>query len=155
MSFNRKVQQTINLADGTKLYPGTFISTSAYWAARDSAVFPEGEKFKPWRWLELRQEAEKDGRSVIPYLASSVSADNLFWGYGRNACPGRFMAAAEIKLLIAWILHHFDVVFPSGQSKRPDSLFLDERVVPDPKQQIGFRLRQESKGSQGTGSWQR
>lgn len=51
------------------------------------------------------------------------------------------MAAAEIKLLLAWILWHFDICFPRDQSQRPESVFVDERVFPDPEQQIGFRLR--------------
>ncbi len=80
---------------------------------------------------------------MTPYLATSTSPDNLHWGYGRNACPGRFMAAAEIKLSLAWILWHFDISFPYGQVDRPENIFVDERVVPSQKQEIGFRLRQK------------
>jgi cytochrome P450 len=144
VSFNRKVQLTIKLHDGTTLHPGTFISTPAYWAAMDPAIFPNAEEFQPWRWFELRSQAERENRSTVPYLASSISSENLFWGYGRNACPGRFMAATEIKLLVAWMLHHFDITFPKGQDSRPESLFMDERVVPDPNQDIGFQLRQDN-----------
>ncbi|KKA16514.1 hypothetical protein T310_9887 [Rasamsonia emersonii CBS 393.64] len=141
LSFNRKVRRKITLSDGVTIPPGTFICTPGYWAARDPEIFADGEDFKPWRWLELREAAEREGKSVTPYLASSTSPDNLHWGYGRNACPGRFMAAAEIKLILAWILWHFDISFPPGQSERPESLFVDERVIPCPTQEIGFRRR--------------
>ncbi|KAF2462876.1 cytochrome P450 [Lindgomyces ingoldianus] len=144
LSFNRKVQRTIKLHDGTTLHPGTFISTPAYWGAMDPAIFPNADEFQPWRWFELRSQAERENKNTVPYLASSISLENLFWGYGRNACPGRFMAAAEIKLLVAWMLHHFDITFPEGQDSRPESLFVDERVVPDPNQDIGFQLRQDN-----------
>ena len=143
VSFNRKVRRTFTLSDGLTIPSGTFISTSAYWTARDPEIFEGGEDFRPWRWLELREAAERAGKSVTPYLATSTSPDNLHWGYGRNACPGRFMAAAEIKLILAWILWHFDISFPHGQVDRPENIFVDERVVPSQKQEIGFRLRQK------------
>ena len=53
------------------------------------------------------------------------------------------MAAAEIKLILAWILYHFDVAFPKGQRERPENLFIDERVIPSRSQEIGFRIRQK------------
>lgn len=106
-------------------------------------MFPGGEEFNPWRSFEMREIAEREGKSTTPYLASSTSPDNLHWGYGRNACPGRFMATAEIKLILAWILWNFDIAFPQGQTTRPESLFVDERVIPCPTQEIGFRLRKK------------
>ncbi|KAJ3580533.1 hypothetical protein NPX13_g41 [Xylaria arbuscula] len=142
LSFNRKVKQPITLSSGTKIPAGTFISTPAYWAARDPNAFPPtGDGFEPWRWSDLREEAEQKGHSSIPYLASTPSPHNLHWGYGRNACPGRFMAAVEVKLIIAWIIWNFDVSWPLGQTKRPENLFIDERVLPDPTQHIRFRRR--------------
>lgn len=143
MSFNRKVCRKVTLSDGLTIPSGTFISTSAYWTARDPDYFEGGAEFRPWRWLKLREAAERAGKSQTPWLATSTSPENLHWGYGRNACPGRFMAAAEIKLILAWILCHFEICFPYGQLKRPESHFVDERVVPSPTQKVGFRLRQE------------
>lgn len=151
VNFNRKVRQPITLSNGKTIPTGTFLCTSGYWAARDPELFPGGDEFRPWRWFELREQAERQGKTATPYLASSTSPDNLHWGYGRSACPGRFMAAAELKLLVAWILWHFDIAFPSGQSQRPESIFVDERVFPDPKQEIGFRPRKPmSLGVPGT-----
>lgn len=39
----------------------------------------------------------------------SVSTRSLMFGYGRHACPGRFFAANEIKLILAKILKEFDL----------------------------------------------
>ena len=120
---------------------GTFISIPAYWAARDSKYFKGGVDFLPWRWLESREAAERAGESVTPFLATSTSPENLHWGYGRNACPGRFMAAAEIKLILAWILWRFEISLPIGQNTRPKTSFVDERIIPNQSQKMGFRLR--------------
>ena len=51
------------------------------------------------------------------------------------------MAGAEIKLILAWMLWHFEICFPYGQFKRPKSIFVDERVVPSQTQEVGFQLR--------------
>ncbi len=143
MSFNRKVRRQVTLSNGVTIPPGTFISVPAYWAARSLDGFSaDGEAFEPWRWLNLREEAERQGKSTIPYLSSTPSYHDLHWGYGRNACPGRFMAAAEVKLLLAWTLWHFDISFPAPQAERPESIFIDERVIPDHTQKVGFRLRE-------------
>ncbi|KAI5860763.1 cytochrome P450 [Durotheca rogersii] len=123
LSFNRKVQSSITLKDGLTIPAGTFISVPSYWAARDPDIHLNGSEFHPWYWFDLR----------------STSPTNLYWGYGRNECPGRFMAAVEIKLLVAWMLRNFDVTFPPGQTGRPENLFVDERVRPCPTQEVGFR----------------
>lgn len=141
VNFNRKTRRPITLSNGAKVPTGTFLCVPGYWAARDPEIFPDGQEFVPWRWFDLREEAERQGKSPIPYLASSTSSENLYWGYGRNACPGRFMAAAELKLIVAWTLWHYDICFPQGQTQRPESIFVDERVFPDPAQNIGFKKR--------------
>ena len=141
VSFNRKVRKSVTLSNGLAIPTGTFISTSAYWTARDPEIFTGGDEFAPWRWLQLREDAEKEGKSATPYLATSTSSDNLHWGYGRNACPGRFMAVAEIKLVVAWLLSRFDLCFPDGQMGRPENKFVDERIIPDQTQKLGLRLR--------------
>lgn len=150
VNFNRKVRRPITLSNGVNLPPGTFLCTPGYWAARDPEKLSRADEFRPWRWLELREGAEQQGKSATPYLASSPNLDNLFWGYGRNACPGRFMAAAEIKLLLAWTLFHFDVSFPQEQGHRPESVFIDERVHPDANQKIGFRLQRDWRATPGS-----
>lgn len=216
LSFNRKVRQPITLpvlagstgsglSHGEVTIPaGTFISTPAYWSARDPAIFPPAScskeenlespghqehqeespheqprtsecddthgEFQPWRWYHKRKEAEaaaerhpknhshNPAATVTPYLSSSTSPDNLYWGYGRNACPGRFLAAADIKLLVGWMLYHYEIRFPpdpdSGRdligsaeekknqkqysTRRPENVFVDERIMPCPQQLIGF-----------------
>jgi hypothetical protein len=48
--------------------------------------------------------------------------------YGKNACPGRFFAAAEIKVLLVYTLSVYDIQFPKGQPK------------PKPFWNAGFRM---------------
>lgn len=41
----------------------------------------------------------------------------LGWGYGKTACPGRFLADIEIKLIVSFILLNYDLKNPEGQGR--------------------------------------
>jgi cytochrome P450 len=47
-----------------------------------------------------------------------VTRENLTWGYGQHACPGRFFAANEIKLMLARILMDYDLRLPEGMTAK-------------------------------------
>ena len=110
-----------------------------YCIARDPEYYKEANAFDPWRFYDARQTTENEKANQNQLV--STNARNLAWGYGKSACPGRFLAAAQMKLLLAWILTHYDVRFPEGQKKRPENTHVDERIMPDRTQKVGFRLR--------------
>jgi cytochrome P450 len=109
-----------------------------YALARDPEYYDDPLEFKPFRFYDMRQEDAEEGHR---HQFASTSPNNLPWGYGRAACPGRQFAALEIKLICAQLLVKFDMKFPDGQDKRPDNVYVDERITPDRTQKIGFRLR--------------
>lgn len=39
----------------------------------------------------------------------STSAEYQAFGHGRHACPGRFFAADELKLLLAYVVLNYDI----------------------------------------------
>lgn len=87
------------------------IEIPAVAVSSDSNVFPQADKFDPLRFYKLRTEA-KDGGSVEKAANNqfvSVNQSSLTFGYGRHACPGRFFAANEIKMILAYALLQYDV----------------------------------------------
>ncbi len=64
-------------------FPPSTLSTHELWPdraiARDPEVFPDGEEFKPTRWLD------DQGR-----LKDDLKFFN--WGFGRRVCPGQHLA---------------------------------------------------------------
>ncbi len=40
------------------------------------------------------------------------------FGFGRHACPGRFFAANEIKMIIANFVMDYDIKLPDGVKER-------------------------------------
>jgi hypothetical protein len=43
--------------------------------------------------------------------------------YGRSACPGRFFASMEMKLLLCYVLSVYDIRYPAGQPKPQPSWY--------------------------------
>lgn len=63
----------------------------------------------------------------------------MSFGYGRHACPGRFFAANEIKLIMARLLLDFDFKMPDGQTERFENITVASSVIPDAKKEILMR----------------
>ena len=51
-------------------------------------------------------------RNREQYQFVSVTKENMAFGFGRHACPGRFFAANEIKLILARLLLGYDMRLP-------------------------------------------
>jgi len=75
----------------------------------------------------------------------SVSDDFLSFGHGRHACPGRFFASNEIKMLVAYLVMNYDVEFMEERIKNSDIL---HQSVPPSTASIRIRRR---KGAFGLG----
>ncbi|KAG8162698.1 hypothetical protein KVR01_007176 [Diaporthe batatas] len=142
-SFRRYVYKPITLKDGTHIPAGTFIETPSLPVLHDPAHYPDPEVFNPYRFYDLRT---KDGtpdpngfRTRESYQFVSVTKENTSFGFGKHACPGRFFAANEIKLIMARILLQFDVRFPEGVKERYPNFYVGSVSGPDPAGVVEFR----------------
>lgn len=63
----------------------------------------------------------------------------MAWGYGRHACPGRFFATQEVKVLLAQLLLEYDFKMPNGLTERYADLDFGMSVMPDPSKEIMFK----------------
>lgn len=58
----------------------------------------------------------------------SVSPNSLTFGYGRHACPGRFFAANEIKMILARTLLEWDIKNVGDSQERYPNLEFSNTV---------------------------
>jgi cytochrome P450 len=72
----------------------------------------------------MRQRGEEMKRK---HQLISVSKEDLAWGFGRHACPGRFVANIVIKIMLAEFLLKLHVKNPEG-APRHKSIELDGQV---------------------------
>jgi cytochrome P450 len=61
------------------------------------------------------------------------------FGYGRHACPGRFFAANEIKLILARIVLQYDLRMPGGATERYAKIIQGSSAAPNPRLVIEFK----------------
>ncbi len=84
--------------------------------------------------MDLRSSAVPDPlnyKNKEQYQFVTVTKDFMAFGYGRHACPGRFFAANEIKLILANILLNYDIKMPNGLTERYPNIIMGMDSLPD------------------------
>ncbi|KAI0161016.1 cytochrome P450 [Hypoxylon sp. FL1284] len=133
----RVANQSFTFKDGTHIAAGTRLTFCNYAHQHDPAVTPNPEAFDPMRSYRKRHSAPEH---MNKYISTQLGDTNLTFGYGNQACPGRYFAVAEIKMIMVRLLSEFEFKFFDGQS-RPKSRYADENVYPDPDAKILMRRR--------------
>ena len=70
----------------------------------------------------------------------SSSLDHLPFGHGRYACPGRYFAACELKLMLAHTVMTYDVKMEI-EGVRPQDMWFMDTCVPNSNANVLFRKR--------------
>ena len=92
-------REPFTFSDGTYLPKGTNISVPVHAIHLDESNYPNPTSFVPFRFVD-KGEKESTGRKVD---MTSTHTDFLLFGHGWHACPARFFAATELKLMSALI----------------------------------------------------
>ncbi|WP_427913035.1 cytochrome P450 [Ramlibacter sp. MMS24-I3-19] len=85
---------------GVQVPRGTLVLCLMRPAGLDGATFARPEAFDPKRRL---------GEQGAAHAMASARRATMPFGAGPRMCPGRYLALAEIKLVIAMLLAHFEV----------------------------------------------
>ncbi|GKZ17000.1 hypothetical protein AbraIFM66951_005729 [Aspergillus brasiliensis] len=121
VTFERKVIEPFSLLDGTRLHAGEHIAAPAFHVGWDPEYIENPEVFDGLRFHRLRNYQGGLSASTTAtgkYHYVSVNETSLHFGYGRNACPGRWFTAIQIKLFLGFLLVRYDVA--SGESLKGD-----------------------------------
>ena len=157
----------ITLEDGLHLNKGINIGLSAYSIHHDETIYDDAMAYDAFRFSRAREAfAESQGiptddlmtaEKPMPNGAATNKGDNLTevlkhknlsmvstsetflpFGHGRHACPGRFFAANELKLLIAYMVLNYEI---KPLAVRPKNIWLADTVLPPMKATIQVRRR--------------
>ncbi|RYC60678.1 hypothetical protein CHU98_g5548 [Xylaria longipes] len=99
-----------------------------------------GDQFDGLRYSKKRQPGAGLGTR---HQYSSTDKQHITFGHGRFACPGRFVAAAEIKIVLAMVLERYQISFGEGCA-RPKNLHLLELGFQDPSIRVYLRERENA-----------
>jgi len=131
---------------------GMMLSWGSMAVARDEEVYEDPLSYDPFRFWRIREaasasataSASKDGQgqgqgsreALSSFVATSLT--HMPFGHGKHACPGRFLIDVELKMVMAYLVMHYDLAFPEEYGgKRPENRWLAEGEMPP----VGARIR--------------
>ncbi|ROW08498.1 hypothetical protein VMCG_03255 [Cytospora schulzeri] len=130
----------IKLKDGTTIPVGTRIAWAGHHHANDPSTVSNPDEFDALR--SYRKRHANNGANINKHTAGQTNSSSLSFGYGGQACPGRYFAVAEIKMLLMRLLLEFEFAFPEGKT-RPKIMYADENVFMDPHAKLMMRKRKD------------
>lgn len=105
---------------------------------RDASVYEDCDKFKASRFLELRkQPGHENGWQFV-----TTSMDHIGFGHGQHACPGRFFASNETKIILCYLLLRYDFKLMPGM-ERPENMWAAAECMPNIGSRIMIRRNRE------------
>ncbi|KAJ7634631.1 cytochrome P450 [Roridomyces roridus] len=106
----KEAQSEFTFSDGTTVPAGTLIAVPVLAEHRSEANYTHPNKFEPWRFADMRDEAGEG----IRHQMVTPTPDFLAFGIGRHACPGRFFAVNMLKLIMAHMILTYDFKLKDG-----------------------------------------
>lgn len=125
------------LSDGVFIKRGSSITIPP--PMRDPSIHENPEEFDGYRFYRIRQQPGKKNVSISysspePICSSgeinltdmnelktsqlvTTSPTELGFGYGQHACPGRFLAVNEVKIVLCHFILKYEWRLPEGAQK--------------------------------------
>ena len=135
-SLNRLALKEIPLSDGTVIPKGATIAVSAH-VNEDETIYPNAATYDGYRFYKMRQEPGHEHRHQFV----TTSRESYGFGHGIHACPGRFFATNESKILLIHLLLKYDWKLKEG-SERPKNFEVGTELITDPTVELLFRSRE-------------
>ncbi|CAA7260277.1 unnamed protein product [Cyclocybe aegerita] len=134
--MNRKVLRDFTFSNGVVVPAGTHLAVAVRSMHFDEALYENPDTFDGFRFMSMGQE----GGDTSKHSIAALGLDYVVFGNGRHACPGRFFAVSEIKVMLAYVLISYDVKFPD-QRLRPENIWFHGICSPDRMAEVMFRKR--------------
>ncbi|KAG6064642.1 hypothetical protein E4U32_008241 [Claviceps aff. humidiphila group G2b] len=133
--MDRRVETDVTLSDGTFLPKGslTAFSCQRRW---DHTLYSNPFQWDGARFFKKRQEKGQERTAQLV----ATSPDNMAFGYGRQACPGRFFVASVTKIVLAHLLLKYDVRL---HDREPQTTALGFALSSDATVKVDVRRRRE------------
>lgn len=126
----------LRLSTGHIIPQGTLTTILSHSINQSSELYPNPRQFDPFRFSKLREIKGNE----LKYQHATTGIDNINFGHGIWACPGRFFASAEIKVVLAYFLMHYDLKLKPGEAK-PAQQHWGLAILPNPTAEVLFRAR--------------
>ncbi|PVH98924.1 cytochrome P450 monooxygenase-like protein [Periconia macrospinosa] len=143
VTFRRYVQKPITLSNGQYIPAGVIIEAPSDAINFDPDIHTDPHTFDGSRFYKRGQSADPGKISRSQFVATNE--EDVSFGLGRHACPGRFFAANEIKIILARLILDYDVAMPEGLTERYSNIEFEKNMVPDATKMLIFKRVQGEK----------
>ncbi|KAL1839097.1 hypothetical protein VTJ49DRAFT_1865 [Mycothermus thermophilus] len=126
---------------GVKIPHGWNVAGHSYPVFHDENIYPGANEFRPFRFAEQRADESIEYVKRAAKAFATTSPDYLAFGHGREACPGRFFASNELKLILAHLVVNYDIEI---MKSRPRNMWIGLNRVPPLKATIRIKRRVKS-----------
>ncbi|OHW90612.1 cytochrome p450 [Colletotrichum incanum] len=128
------------LSNGTRIPAGVTVGVPVSWMAHPS-IYERGQEYDGHRYLRLQDNAPNDSGRW-----SFVTTSNAHWGFGHgsHACPGRFFASVELKIVLVHLLMAYEWRLEGGKTgaeNMPKTTLMVDQMMPDLTARLEFRSR--------------
>ena len=147
--------------EGVHLPKGANVGIASWYYSHDDKTFENANDYDAFRFSRARDsptitsngeaggdaaaKSLSDGRAEARKTKSlslvTTSETFLQFGHGRHSCPGRFFAAAQLKLMVAYMVLHYDI---KPISEKPKGQWFGETVLPPLKAKLSMRRRKST-----------
>ncbi|KAI4125181.1 MAG: hypothetical protein LQ338_004405 [Usnochroma carphineum] len=145
LSFNRKLQAPYTIPSSSPpktLLKDSYIAVAAGPISASDSIYESPATFDGFRFHRMRMAP---GGSAQSHQFVTTGLESMTFGHGRFACPGRFFASNESKIILALLLLKYDIRFQqageSAEKSRPKNHVFADACYPDPEVQVMFKRR--------------
>ncbi|KAK6067123.1 cytochrome P450 [Seiridium cupressi] len=126
---------------GVRIPKANIIAAPGKNIAKDESIYPDAETYKPFRFAEKRKDEDIEYVQRARQAAATTSSEFLPFGHGKHACPGRFFAATELKLILGYMIMNYDIEM---LEKRPEDIYAGAARLPPMAAKVRVRRRMTS-----------
>jgi len=118
-------------------------STTTFSPSYNPASAKPPSEFDGFRFFNLRAMPGKENKHQFV----TTSLDSIAFGHGSHACPGRFFASNEIKVVLIELLRSWDfrlkgdILGLGGEEKRPKNYENHMSIAPNATAEVEFKRR--------------
>lgn len=149
VSMVRKVvaKGGVTLPDGTRLPDGCMVGVNSLGCHSDESIYAGAAKYKPFRFIEASPASSHPRQFTDTY-----DPGYLVFGFGPGAWAGRFIAAAQLKFLLAYLFSRYDIQMVmeggiggnwNGKGVRPENSWVGPDHVPPESAKVKVRRRKD------------
>ncbi|KAI3528217.1 cytochrome P450 [Colletotrichum filicis] len=136
VAMHREATKPVTLSNGLELPEGSRIAVSCQ-RMTDGSVYLDPSRFDGYRYLRMRESLGAGNDGAAHFV--STSPEHLGFGHGQHACPGRFFAANEVKIILCHLLLKYDWRLAAEQ--QPNTINFGFTMEVDPKAKLEIRRR--------------